>query len=248
MLNKILPSIKKNNLNNFGVSWGTHVFVSCLIIAISLAVAIFLGRVADKKERSEFSQLAQTMVYAIDPEKNLVDKLKADIKDLSRPEYIETKKRMTELCDTAKNIRFIYLMKQVNGKILFSSDTQPTGAFSSSDLTIPGEEYNDAPPELRNTFLVGSISIAGPYTDRWGTFVSAFVPIKNSADGKIIAVLGVDITADQWIRTINFGYIYSFFIGVIFVIGYLGIVHYRNKANKPSEEDFTIHYNKKLFH
>ena len=41
-----------------------------------------------------------------------------------------------------------------------------------------------------------------PYTDDWGTWVSAFVPMRD-ADGKVEAVLGVDFDAREWVATIS---------------------------------------------
>lgn len=41
-----------------------------------------------------------------------------------------------------------------------------------------------------------------PYTDRWGTWVSAYVPMLNK-NGEIDAVLGVDYPATDWLTTIK---------------------------------------------
>ncbi len=35
-------------------------------------------------------------------------------------------------------------------------------------------------------------------TDRWGTWISALVPIKDPDTGKIIAILGIDYPASEW--------------------------------------------------
>ncbi|HZL06640.1 MAG TPA: PAS domain S-box protein, partial [Coriobacteriia bacterium] len=37
-----------------------------------------------------------------------------------------------------------------------------------------------------------------PYTDEHGTFVSAFTPIRDLVDGRVVGVLGLDSTAAQW--------------------------------------------------
>ena len=38
----------------------------------------------------------------------------------------------------------------------------------------------------------------GPYTDEYGTFVSAFTPIREGGDGAVLGVLGVDVDASAW--------------------------------------------------
>lgn len=41
-----------------------------------------------------------------------------------------------------------------------------------------------------------------PYTDRWGTWVSAYVPMYDE-EGKVEAVLGVDFPAEEWVDSIR---------------------------------------------
>ena len=41
-----------------------------------------------------------------------------------------------------------------------------------------------------------------PYTDRWGTWITAFWPLRDSS-GKVEAVLGVDFAANQWTSEIR---------------------------------------------
>ena len=40
--------------------------------------------------------------------------------------------------------------------------------------------------------------MVGPYTDEYGTFVSAFTPIREGGDGAVLGVLGVDVDASAW--------------------------------------------------
>ncbi len=38
----------------------------------------------------------------------------------------------------------------------------------------------------------------GPVTDRWGTWVSGFVPVTDTTTGKVIAVIGTDVDSRDW--------------------------------------------------
>lgn len=38
----------------------------------------------------------------------------------------------------------------------------------------------------------------GPTTDRWGTWVSAEVPIYDSRTNRVIAIMGMDFDAKHW--------------------------------------------------
>ncbi|MBM3847542.1 MAG: hypothetical protein FJ405_14820, partial [Verrucomicrobia bacterium] len=55
------------------------------------------------------------------------------------------------------------------------------------------EHYEDAPRELLGTLRGGGVSVMmEPYTDRWGTFLSAYAPVFGE-DGSLVAAAGVDM-------------------------------------------------------
>ncbi len=64
-----------------------------------------------------------------------------------------------------------------------------------------GEIYTE-PSELMWTTLAGIGSFDDvPQSDRWGTWVSAYVPLRNH-NGDVEAMLGVDFPATQWIHVL----------------------------------------------
>ena len=62
----------------------------------------------------------------------------------------------------------------------------------------PGQVYPEASAILLNTFVSGKETTEGPLTDRWGTWVSGVVPIRDAASGRVIALLGIDVDAADW--------------------------------------------------
>jgi two-component system cell cycle sensor histidine kinase/response regulator CckA len=65
--------------------------------------------------------------------------------------------------------------------------------------TTPGELYEGMTPSLTRAFRGETVFDDEIVTDRWGTWVSALAPLRNSA-GAVEAVLGVDFDAAQWIH------------------------------------------------
>ena len=63
------------------------------------------------------------------------------------------------------------------------------------------EEYPETSDALERAFLGESTFDDVPYTDRWGTWVSAFEPIYDD-QGRVEAVLGVDYPAEDWLSHI----------------------------------------------
>jgi signal transduction histidine kinase/CheY-like chemotaxis protein len=63
--------------------------------------------------------------------------------------------------------------------------------------TPPGETYDSVTPALDRAFTGEPVFDPVPVTDRWGTWVSAYHPMR-SPDGRVDAVLGVDFDAREW--------------------------------------------------
>ncbi len=80
------------------------------------------------------------------------------------------------------------------------TDYDHNGVFEGEreERTKPGELYDGTTPALLRAFRGEMVFDEDIVTDRWGTWVSAFVPLHN-ATGAVEAVLGVDFDASQWI-------------------------------------------------
>ncbi|MDW8372032.1 MAG: ATP-binding protein [Planctomycetota bacterium] len=73
--------------------------------------------------------------------------------------------------------RFVYLLvRDAEGRIVFAADSEPP---ESPDASPPGQVYLEAPAACRAVFEDGRARVVGPYRDRWGEWVSAFVPIYD---------------------------------------------------------------------
>jgi len=64
--------------------------------------------------------------------------------------------------------------------------------------TAPGEVYTMITPALERAFRGTTEFDDDIITDRWGTWVSAFGPLRDP-EGRVEAVVGVDFTATEWL-------------------------------------------------
>jgi len=108
-------------------------------------------------------------------------------------------------------LRYVYTCILKNDKVYFVIDTQPVAnhvAEGERDTTANiMEEYPDASPAMMRA-LSGQVAVAenNVYSDEWGTFLSAYVPIYNSSH-KFIGIVGVDIDATSFNARIMRGWI-----------------------------------------
>jgi hypothetical protein len=75
---------------------------------------------------------------------------------------------------TSHNIRL--LGRKADESIFVFVDSEPA---SSKDSSPAGQVYNEAPQGCRRVFGTRTAAAEGPYTDRWGKWVSALVPILD---------------------------------------------------------------------
>ena len=82
-----------------------------------------------------------------------------------------------------------------NGNIFFYVDSEPD---YSTLYSPPGDIYTKATDDLVSAFTHGYPFVEGPVKGNQGERVSAIAPVRDSAAGKIITVLGVDVDASDW--------------------------------------------------
>ena len=115
-----------------------------------------------------------------------------DAADSTNAEY----QRLCEFFATCRSIvgcRGVYLMKLEEDGIHFGPESYSRSDPQASPL---GELYHQPPDEILPIFGGQEASTAGPYTDEYGTFVSAFAA-HVTHDGDRL-VLGMDIEASRW--------------------------------------------------
>jgi len=125
----------------------------------------------------------------------MLKELNALPEDLGTAAYESIKRRLIEIVNIDSEIKFAYFYTQKAGKIYFMADSEPA---DSEDYSPPGQEYTEAKEEDFQPFADGKVLITKPATDRWGTWVSVLVPMKDPQTGKITAVFGMDYPAKMW--------------------------------------------------
>jgi PAS domain S-box-containing protein len=166
-------------------------------LTLAVAVLILLGgylgtywavRQADR-EMSD-SLLLETRLIAQTLNVERIAALSGDETDLERPEYQRLKKQLNAIGKANERYRFVYLMgRRSDGQVFIFVDNEPP---DSEDYSPPGDLYHEASDSDRRIFATGDEVIDGPVVDRWGTWVSAQVPIFEPSQ----AVQGNALPAD----------------------------------------------------
>jgi class 3 adenylate cyclase len=131
--------------------------------------------------------------------------------------FINYRKQIVDIKQQIENIKFVYIVRQTGTNITYIIDC----GDDVSEQAKLGEVYDDAGDGLKELFknLKDEIHFESDYyTDKWGTFLSAYKPVFKN--GKLIYVVCSDIKsvdADYYIRVYKMKFTFVF-IGMFSVI------------------------------
>ncbi|MFB1489602.1 MULTISPECIES: response regulator [unclassified Thiocapsa] len=149
-------------------------------IALSLSVLILgsLGAwwsvgLADREMKDSLLLETRLLAQSLNVERIAV--LAGDLSDVDKPEYQRLKSQLATVARTDPRYRFVSLMgRRADGQLFIFVDNE---APDSEDYSPPGDLYDEASEGERRVFATGDEHVEGPLVDRWGTWVSAQVPI-----------------------------------------------------------------------
>jgi len=113
--------------------------------------------------------------------------------DTQLPEYQRLKRKLTELHEAIPHNRFTYLCRQRGKDVIILADSEPP---TSKDYSPPGQVYAEASDGLKRSLSEHMQAIEN-YQDRWGEWVSGFVPL-NLPNHLASVSFGLDEEATYW--------------------------------------------------
>jgi PAS domain S-box-containing protein len=171
-------------------------------LAISLIFILIAGAgftwwiIAEKDSQMRQQLLTETRLGAAGISTENLAALTGSDADLNSQDYHLLKDDLIKIRAANPEIRFVYLTgKRPDGEVFFFADSEPP---ESEDYSPPGQVYTEVSDTFRQVFTTALQTTDGPVTDRWGTWVSGFVPIINPKTGMLVAVLGMDEDARDW--------------------------------------------------
>lgn len=189
-----------------------HLFIFA-IASIGIFYINFIWNDHQKEQSEKVLQVTLSVKASLTTEN--IQKLTANPADTSLKEYKQIKEKLRNVVAVNPESKFAYLYLLRDGKLFFMVDSEPEG---SPDLSPPGQEYTEADSVDFLPFRTGVAQITKPVSDRWGTWISAEVPIKSESGNKVIAVLGMDYAARLWNRRLLIAVLESSFLVITTII------------------------------
>ena len=217
-----------------------QIIVICILIA-GVILTVWSAQQQDETMRNDL--LVKTNIAKTGVSTEYFKVLKGSSADIISPEYQALKAQLKNIRAADPDIRFAYIVGQTkDGKVIFYADSEPP---ESADYSPPGQVYTEAPAAIRSAFATGEMANEGPFTDRWGTWESGFIPVTDPSTGKVIAVFGMDIDARDWNSLIFSGSLPLLIATLLIVLLVLVSAFFQRRSEeeklrlKISEETFS---------
>jgi PAS domain S-box-containing protein len=169
----------------------------CLFCLI-LGLGWYAGERQAREVETELRQrlLGQTVALAqtINPED--VAALSFTGADVDTPRFERMRGHLVAYGRLLPEARWVYTMAQRDGRIVFGPDNVAMNDPDGWDP--PGTVYQQPPPGLNGLFSRHDGLILGPYTDEFGTYVSAFAPVIHLRTGEVVMLVAQDVTIERW--------------------------------------------------
>ena len=165
-----------------------------VLLAVGAALAGWAIRREDRYLRENLLQQTRRVAQVIPLDRLRV--LHGNRSDEQKPEYRRLKAQLMAAQQIDPDWEWIYLMgRKSGGAVYFQMDSE---AYDAPDPSPPGQLYAEASPLLHQVFDTRIAATEGPIPDRWGVWVSAFVPLVDPKTGRLVTVVGIDVEASTW--------------------------------------------------
>jgi PAS domain S-box-containing protein len=208
-----------------------EIFIVLAILISGIVYVFFVYGNTLRNEKEYLIQIARSVEVSLP--KVEIKSLPENPEELRTKDFSLLKKSLQQIIQVNRNARFAYLYLQRNSKLYFIVDSE---SESSPDYSPAGQEFTEAEPIDSKPFQDGIALVTDPVTDRWGTWVSAEVPIVDDSTGKVIAVFGMDYDAKSWRNKILFEFAQSsLLVIIILILAFAGMVR-RRKSEQLKRE------------
>ena len=173
-----------------------------MLIAVITGIAVYMSAGAALKK--------EVQAGLLNTAKSAAGLLDMDLhKQLNAPEqkggelYEQARAPLFKLLEANHNIAFIYtVVRGEDKKIHFILDSAIPKPGKEDETSGVMEEYTDASEIMLQAFDERRSMVEDqPYSDEWGTFLSAYAPIKD-ASGTFVGMVGADIRLDDYLAQV----------------------------------------------
>lgn len=181
----------ENKFTQLLYSKRTLFIMSVLYVILAGFYLHYIYKLSFKESTGDYLHIAQTIEKATNVKQFTT--LTTTVTDTANVDYKLLKQKLIDLREVNHEARFLYFIKNINNRIYFLVDSEPV---NSVDYSAPGDEYiNEEDKEIFIPFKTANYYISKPTADKWGNWVTIYVPMQNPKTKQVDIVFCMDYDA-----------------------------------------------------
>ncbi|GEM_PF-1053357 len=211
--------------------------ILCVLLALGWWAGESHAANQDAQMRGQLLQQASHLTEVMNPV--LVRQLSFSAADNGAPPFEYLREQM-KVYGHYINQKSIWSLTIRNDTLIFGPDNLEVNDPLS---TPPGTVYEKPLPGVLEIFKTGKSSVIGPYTDEYGTFVSAVTPVTDPQSGKVLMVIAIDVMADDWKASLDAARwepFFTIFILMLVLLAGFCAIRWRDRYMRPGTLDLKF--------
>jgi signal transduction histidine kinase len=209
----------------------------CVLLALGWWTGESHAANLDAEMRGQLLQQASHVAQTMNPE--LVRQLSFTSADNGTPSYDYLREQMTVYGHYISQ-KSIWSLAIRNDTLIFGPENL---AVNDPLASPPGTLYEKPLSEDWEIFQTGTPYVIGPFTDEYGTFVSAAAPVMDPQSGKVLMEVGIDVPAGDWQARLDAArwepFFTVFILILVLLVGLVAIL-WRNWHMRPGTLDLKL--------
>ena len=167
-------------------------FVGVVLVTAGVLCVVLVGQMREQMRRDLTARMRDVASVAAMGVAGDLHRQVRGRTDEASPTFLALKAALQDVKRRVPDLRFAYTIKrQPDGRLAFWVDAE-----TDAEGTHVGDEVTVVTPALQAMFEPPFEARVEPdfYTDRWGTWLSAYAPVR-ATDGTLECIVGVDISA-----------------------------------------------------
>ncbi len=194
--------------------------IGCVVIECIAGFVAYQSAI--QSEQRSLVERTKSVAAALDVDKILA--LTGTKADVATANYQSLKQTLMRIGEANTDVTSVYITGYRDGNVFFFVDSVASGDV---DEATPGLTYGEATPEFIAVLTEGRMLFEGPVTDRWGSWVSAAVPLRHPQTQAVIASVGMDVRSGVYVqRVIAITAVPVLLLGIIMLVLLVMYVHY----------------------
>ena len=199
-------------------TWMLYLTAIAVMAGIGWWAGQYRADVARTKVRDRLLRQATDITRVLDPE--LARQLTFTSNDKGNPAFEVLRERLIA-CGKGISSRGIFTISLRDEGVFFGPES-----YAEDDPLAcpPGTAYREPPAETMAVFISRQPATVGPYSDEYGSFVTALAPLLDPQTGEVLLVVGLDVLPEVWQAQVNTTRHSAATISIVMVVLFLSSV------------------------